>query len=129
MHIKRVDHIVIAVSDMKQSVTFYRDALGLTFLGMSEQGMLASFVAGDQIIKLETTERPGKLMASCPVPGSVDICFELDETLQEIVERLSQLSVKIVDGPVEKQGAHGSMTSVYVRDPDGSLIELSSYNN
>ncbi|MEE1296998.1 MAG: VOC family protein [Bifidobacterium sp.] len=128
MSVPRVDHIVIPVSDLEASITFYRDAVGLNLLDTNKEATLATLRAGEQLVKLETPNRQG-LVAAQVVPGSADLCFQSDTEPEATLARMRSLGVRVVAGPVEKQGPQGVMVSVYVRDPDGSLVEIAHYPN
>ena len=126
MSVVRVDHIVIPVNDLAASIRFYRDAVGLEPVDTNAEGTLATLRAGDQLVKLETPDRSG-LVATCVVTGSADLCFQSDDEPGATLARMRGLGVPIVAGPAEKHGARGVMASVYVRDPDGSLVEIAHY--
>lgn len=122
-----IDHIVVAVSSLETAVPFYRDVAGLELIDAA--GEVATFRCGDQLLKLETPERVGALVAARIVPGSSDLCLEVDAPVQETLARLDKMGINPVAGPVERVGARGPMASVYLRDPDGSLVELCHYRS
>jgi catechol 2,3-dioxygenase-like lactoylglutathione lyase family enzyme len=82
---------------------------------------------GEQKINLHEAGRESEPKARVPAPGGADLCFVVEQSLAEWEEHLSELGVPLVAGPVPRDGALGPMTSIYVRDPDGNLIELASY--
>lgn len=121
-----MDHVVIPVSDLDAALGFYRDVVGLELMEVNGERTLATLRAGDQLVKLETPDRQG-LVAARAVPGSADLCFESNDDPASIVARCRARGVQVVAGPVRKHGAKGGMASVYMRDPDGSLIEIAHY--
>lgn len=119
--------MVVTVTDLDASIAFYRDAVGLDFVERDDGGTLATMRTGDQLVRLQTTERQSPLMARRPVAGSTDMCFSSADDLAVTLARFQARGAEIVAGPVEKHGSRGPMVSVYTRDPDGSLIEVSHY--
>jgi catechol 2,3-dioxygenase-like lactoylglutathione lyase family enzyme len=120
-----LDHCVIAVSDWERSNAFYRDVLGADVI---ERGAGYAYRFGDQQLNLHGPGVQPEPVASDPVrPGNSDLCFRYDGPIDEAVARLRQHGVAIELGPIERAGARGSGTSVYFRDPDGSLLEFISY--
>lgn len=125
MHIDRIDHIVITAFDLERTIDFYSRVLGMepiTFAG-GRRGL----AFGRQKINLHQSGREFEPKALKPVPGSMDLCFITETPLAEVVAELKSNGVAIADGPVAKTGALGPMMSVYFRDPDGNLIEVSNY--
>ena len=125
MKIDRIDHIVITAFDLERTLDFYSRVMGMepiTFAG-GRRGL----AFGRQKINLHQAGREFEPKALKPTPGSMDLCFITETPLEEVIARLRANAVVIVDGPVPKTGALGPMTSVYFRDPDGNLIEVSNY--
>jgi catechol 2,3-dioxygenase-like lactoylglutathione lyase family enzyme len=123
--IDRIDHIVITAFDLERTIDFYSRVLGMepiTFAG-GRRGL----AFGRQKINLHQSGREFEPKALKPVPGSMDLCFITETPLAEVVAELKSNGVAIADGPVAKTGALGPMMSVYFRDPDGNLIEVSNY--
>ena len=123
--IDRIDHIVITAFDVERTLGFYSRVLGMepiTFAG-GRRGL----AFGRQKINLHQAGREFEPKALKPTPGSLDLCFITEAPLEEVIARLKSQGVAIAEGPVPKTGALGPMTSVYFRDPDGNLIEVSSY--
>jgi catechol 2,3-dioxygenase-like lactoylglutathione lyase family enzyme len=126
-HNIRLDHSVIAVSDWDVSNRFYRDVLGAELV---EHGPGPwAYRLGDTQLNVHG---PGvdvsSNVARLPVrPGNSDLCFVWPGAIDEAVEHLGRHGVEVETGPVERLGAQGHGTSVYFRDPDGSLLELISY--
>lgn len=128
MPVRAIDHIVITVSSIAASLPFYRDTLGLEVEGDVGES-LVTLRAGDQLVRLQVPCRPSDLMATRPLAGSSDLCFCTDESLELVRDRWERLGAPLVCGPVQKNGAHGAMTSIYGRDPDGSLVEVCRYGS
>jgi catechol 2,3-dioxygenase-like lactoylglutathione lyase family enzyme len=125
MRIDRIDHIVITAHDVDRTLEFYAKVMGMepiTFAG-GRRGL--SF--GQQKINLHQAGREFEPKALKPVPGSIDLCFITETPLADVIAHLKSHGVAIAQGPVEKTGALGPMMSVYFRDPDGNLIEVSNY--
>ena len=125
MQIDRIDHIVITAHDVERTLDFYSRVLGMepiTFAG-GRRGL----AFGRQKINLHQAGREYEPKALKPVPGSMDLCFITETPLDDVIAQLKQHGVAIAEGPVAKTGALGPMTSVYFRDPDGNLVEVSNY--
>ena len=121
----RLDHVVIAVTDFERSNAFYRDVLGAEIVEID--GRVAYRLGGQQLNVHGPGTRPA-MVARIPVtPGNSDICFEWDGTIDKAVEHLRARGVTVEAGPMTRGGAKGPGTSVYFRDPDGTLLELISY--
>jgi catechol 2,3-dioxygenase-like lactoylglutathione lyase family enzyme len=122
----QLDHCVISVSDRARSNAFYRDVLGAVLVGEAER--IASYRFGGQQLNLHGPGLEPSPVALLPVkPGGSDLCFVWPGPIVAAVEHLSIHGVPIELGPLERPGARGVGTSVYFRDPDGSLLELISY--
>jgi catechol 2,3-dioxygenase-like lactoylglutathione lyase family enzyme len=124
----RLDHVVIAVSDWERSNAFYRDVLRAELVDVGAGRTAYRF--GDQQLNVHGPGvDPSPLVAREPVrPGNSDLCFHWPGPIDEALEHLGGRGVEIEEGPVRKFGARGPGTSVYFRDPDGSLLELISYD-
>ena len=125
MQIDRIDHIVITAFDLERTLDFYQRVLGMepiTFAG-GRRGL----AFGRQKINLHQSGREFEPKALKPTPGSIDLCFITETPLAEVAAHLKGCGVAIAEGPVPKTGAMGPMMSVYFRDPDGNLIEVSNY--
>ncbi len=126
--IDRVDHIVLTTRDLDACVRFYTEVLGMTlekFRTPTEERLALKF--GRQKINLHVWGSEFIPRAHVAVPGSLDLCFISSTSLEKVVEKLGAMNVKIEQGPVDKTGATGPIRSVYVRDPDLNLIEISVY--
>ncbi len=116
---------MIAVSDFARSNAFYRDVLGAEIVEID--GRVAYRLGGQQLNVHGPGTRPA-MVARLPVaPGNSDLCFEWDGSIDEALEHLQARGVRVEAGPMTRGGAKGRGTSVYFRDPDGTLLELISY--
>jgi catechol 2,3-dioxygenase-like lactoylglutathione lyase family enzyme len=125
MRLTRIDHVVLTVADLAATVAFYGRVLGMRHVVTGDRHALHF---GDCKLNLhpEVNDYP-PLKAAVPTLGSEDICLVADGPIEHVVERLEAEGVEIEDGPVARDGALGTMTSVYFRDPDANLIEISVY--
>ena len=124
--IDRIDHIVLTVFDIDRTTDFYSRVLGMepvTFAG-GRRGL----AFGRQKLNLHQAGREYEPKALRPAPGAIDLCFIAATPLGQVIEALRAQKVAIIQGPVAKTGALGSMQSVYFRDPDGNLVEVSNYD-
>ena len=127
-----LDHLVINVADVARTVAWYRTVLGMevsVFDPGEGKPKRTSLLFGSQKINVRpiVTDKVEWFTADHETPGSEDLCFLTASTPDEVVAHLKANDVAIEEGPVDKQGARGTLRSVYCRDPDGSLIEISSY--
>lgn len=126
--IDHVDHIVLTTRDLNACIRFYTDVLGMKlerFRTPTEERLALNF--GAQKINLHEWGKEFSPRAHVAVPGSLDLCFIAAVPLHKVIEKLKTESIPILEGPVRKTGALGPMQSVYVRDPDLNLIEISEY--
>ncbi len=121
--IDHLDHLVLTTRDREACVRFYTEVLGMTLETFGE-GRVA-FRFGNQKVNLHEYGRELEPKAHLPVPGSRDLCFISSVPLDEVQRRLRAAGVEIVEGPVTRTGAVTRLRSVYVRDPDLNLIEIS----
>jgi len=124
--IDRVDHIVLTTRDKDACIRFYAGMLGMKLESFSENRLALHF--GSQKINLHEWGKEFTPRAHVAVPGSLDLCFIASTSLENVIEKLQASNIKIIEGPVMKTGAKGPMRSVYVRDPDLNLVEISVYN-
>lgn len=130
MEIVNLDHFVLSVADLDQSIHFYRDIVELPLIKLQSSRYEATFQCGDSLLKLRLASNPANaIVARHLVPGAFDFCFECQEAPAAIQKDLLSKGVKIIKGPVTRNGSQGQMTSFYVRDPDGNLVEFSTYQN
>jgi catechol 2,3-dioxygenase-like lactoylglutathione lyase family enzyme len=125
MNIDRLDHLVLTVADIEKTIRFYVDVLGMEEVGFGE-GRKA-LVFGRQKINLHPRGAEVKPNAFAATPGSADLCFIATTSLSQVADELRAHGVAVELGPVERTGATGRMQSIYVRDPDRNLIEISNY--
>ena len=124
MTLEKLDHLVLPVSDIDAIATFYT-----TYLRMEKRIFGDNRVAlhfGDQKINLHPAGWDYEPKARVSIAGSADLCFIVSERVESLQTKLVQLGVDIIEGPVERTGATGRLRSIYIRDPDGNLIELSN---
>jgi catechol 2,3-dioxygenase-like lactoylglutathione lyase family enzyme len=125
MHLQRIDHVVFTVQDIDATCDFYARALGMEVVTFGA-GRKALQI-GQCRINLHQYGREFEPKAKHPAPGTQDICLVTDTSIPEVVQRLHNLGVEIVEGPAPRTGAIGAMESVYIRDPDGNLVEIAHY--
>ena|SRR5688572_14731962 len=118
-----VDHIVLTTRDLDRCVDFYTRVLGMTLERYGEGRLALRF--GPHKFNVHPPGFDASIKARVPTPGSLDLCFLAQQPLEAIVARLSACNVPIEEGPVVRTGARFPIRSVYVRDPDGNLIEIS----
>jgi catechol 2,3-dioxygenase-like lactoylglutathione lyase family enzyme len=126
--IDRVDHIVLTTRDLDACVRFYTEVLGMElvrFRTPKEERLALSF--GRQKINLHVWGKEFVPRAHVAVPGSLDLCFIASVSLEEVTDTLKRKNIPLLEGPVDKTGATGPIRSVYVRDPDLNLVEISVY--
>lgn len=122
LRIDRLDHLVLTVRDIEATCAFYEQVLGMARETFAEGRTALTF--GRQKINLHPAGREYEPKARRPTPGSGDLCFIADGPIEAIVAHLRAADVAIEEGPVPRTGAVGPLTSVYLRDPDGNLIEV-----
>jgi len=121
----QLDHCVIHVSDWTRSNAFYRDVLGAEVV-VRESGFAYRF--GDKQLNVHGEGvRPAEVARLPVMPGNSDLCFEWDGPIVDAVAHLARHKIAVEAGPMQRSGAKGHGTSVYFRDPDGSLMEFISY--
>jgi len=124
----RLDHSVIHVSDWERSNSFYARVLGAELIE-SHGGPARQYRLGDgtQLNVHGPGSSPQPVAAAPPGPGGADLCFAWEAPIEEAIAHLEECGVEVEEGPVTRVGARGPGTSLYFRDPDGSLLELISY--
>jgi len=125
--IERLDHLVLTVADIEATVAFYECALNMRRERFGEGRVALRF--GDQKLNLHQAGRELDPKALRPTPGSADLCFIATLPLQTIQAALARANVTVEEGPVPRTGALGPIRSLYFRDPDGNLLEVSVYDN
>ena len=124
MTLEKLDHFVLAVSDIDAIATFYTTYLGMEKRIFGEGRVALHF--GDQKINLHPAGWDYEPKARISIAGSADLCFIVSERVESLQTKFVHWGVKIVEGPVVRTGATGHLRSIYIRDPDGNLIELSN---
>ena len=127
MKMRRIDHIVLTVSNLEESMRFYHEVFDMPVIDQQSNDDVITLRCGHQLIRLQKVDRPTKLVANHPTVGSADLCLVAGDKVDDILHHFNSYYVDVVEGPVEKQGSEGAMTSIYVRDPDKNLIEVSVY--
>jgi catechol 2,3-dioxygenase-like lactoylglutathione lyase family enzyme len=127
MNIDRIDHIVLTVRDIDATCTFYSRVLGMVVTTFG--GGRKALVFGGQKINLHQAGREFEPKARAPTPGSADFCLISAIPLSQVIAHLTRCDVAIIEGPVPKTGARGPIQSVYFRDPDFNLVEVSTYES
>jgi catechol 2,3-dioxygenase-like lactoylglutathione lyase family enzyme len=122
--VRRIDHVVLTVTDIERTIAFYERVLGMTAISFA--GGRRALAFGDQKLNLHQAGREFEPKARSPLPGAIDICLTTDVPLADVAAHLRKCSVDIELGPVDKIGARRPLRSLYFRDPDGNLIEVSN---
>ena len=122
--IDHLDHLVLTVADIDATVAFYSSALGMEVVTFGNRKALRF---GEQKINLHQAGNEFEPKAAHPTPGSGDLCFITKTPIEEVISHLKALHHAIEDRPVERTGALGTIRSIYLRDPDFNLIEISNY--
>ena len=127
--IDHIDHVVLTTRDLTSCLHFYSEILGMKiekFQTPTAQRLALKF--GNQKINLHEWGREFTPRAHIAAPGTLDLCFIASVSLDDVVQKLQKNNITIIEGPVMKTGANGPIRSVYVRDPDLNLVEISVYN-
>lgn len=125
MRIDRLDHLVLTVADLGRTIDFYAGVLGMEEVTFGDGRKALAFGTGK--MNLHEAGHEFEPKARHALPGSADLCFITEDPLDHVIATLVKHGVAIVEGPVERTGAMGTIRSVYVRDPDGNLVEISNY--
>ena len=125
MRIDRLDHLVLTVADIDATVAFYTRVLGMEAVTFGAGRTALAF--GRSKINLHRAGHEFEPKASRPTPGSADLCLIAAGPLEQVIEDLAAHGIPVEEGPVERTGATGPILSVYFRDPDQNLIEVSTY--
>jgi catechol 2,3-dioxygenase-like lactoylglutathione lyase family enzyme len=126
VRIDRLDRLVLTVADLDATIEFYAGVLGMTDIVFGDGRHALTF--GASKINLHQAGHEFEPKALHPEPGSADLCFVVEEPIEAVLEILTSAGVPIEEGPVDRTGATGPIHSLYVRDPDQNLIELSNYH-
>ena len=130
MKLEKIDHVVITVKDLNKTIDFYTNILGMKlekFLSSLNNNKIRYAVSfGSQKINIHEEKKPIKPNALNPCSGSMDICFISKNKINDWVHHLVKKGINIEIGPEKKTGALGPILSIYIRDPDFNLIEISN---
>ncbi len=127
LNINRIDHLVLTVKDIDETVRFYTSVMGMEKIEFGQGRIALAF--GQQKINLHQLGNEFEPKAQHVGAGSADLCFIIDTPIQQAIDDLAAKGIKILEGPVYRTGALGNIISAYFRDPDGNLIEVSNYVN
>jgi catechol 2,3-dioxygenase-like lactoylglutathione lyase family enzyme len=125
--IDHIDHVVLTTRDLPACTHFYCEILGMKKEQFGQDRIAFRF--GGQKINIHEWGREFTPRAHVAAPGTLDLCFIASISLEEVISRLGKAQIRILEGPVAKTGANGPIRSVYVRDPDLNLVEISVYNS
>lgn len=125
MNVDRLDHFVLTVRSIENTVRFYKTVMGMERVEFGDGRVALSF--GNQKINLHELGNEFEPKALNVKDGSADLCFIIDTFIEDVISELKELGVSVIEGPVERTGATGKIISAYFRDPDGNLIEVSNY--
>ena len=123
--INHIDHLVLTTTNQELCIDFYTRVLKMNLITFGEQRYAIQF--GQQKINIHQYGQEFEPKAHLPVPGSLDLCFISDIPLEQVIEHIQNQKVTIIDGPIKRTGAMGDILSIYIRDPDLNLIEISNY--
>ena len=121
--IRTFDHVVLTTSDLDRCLDFYTRALGMAVERYGQNRIALRF--GNHKFNVHPPGFDAGIKARVPTPGSLDMCFLADGPLEDVIVQLKRHNIPIEEGPVVRTGARFPIRSVYVRDPDGNLIEIS----
>jgi catechol 2,3-dioxygenase-like lactoylglutathione lyase family enzyme len=124
--IDHIDHVVLTVQDIEVTCAFYSKVLGMKIVPFGAGRIALAF--GNQKINLHQAGREFEPKAKRPTPGSADICLIAGVPLTQVIAHLDACHISIIEGPTPRTGATGSIQSIYFRDPDSNLIEVSTYD-
>jgi catechol 2,3-dioxygenase-like lactoylglutathione lyase family enzyme len=125
MTINRLDHLVLTVINIEAACYFYSSIMGMDIVTFGNGRKALQF--GNQKINLHQVGKEFEPKADKPAPGSADLCFIADTSVEIILDELHDKHIEIIEGIVERTGATGTIRSIYFRDPDQNLIEVSNY--
>jgi len=124
MEIQQIDHLVLTVRNIAATCGFYSQVLGMEVIVFADERKALRF--GQQKINLHEQGKEFEPKALVPTPGSTDLCFLTRVPLAQVIQHIRSCGVQIIEGPVRRTGAIGPIESIYLRDPDGNLLEISN---
>lgn len=127
MQVDRIDHLVLTVKNIELTVNFYQSVMGMKKEVFGQSRVALTF--GNQKINLHQLGKEFEPKARNVNSGSADLCFIINTPIDKAIGHLNDCGVAVIEGPVNRTGATGNIESVYFRDPDGNLIEVSNYLN
>jgi catechol 2,3-dioxygenase-like lactoylglutathione lyase family enzyme len=125
MKIDSLDHLVLTVKDIEASCAFYSQVLGMETVTFGQGRKALTY--GTQKINLHEHGKEFEPKAERPIPGSADLCFITSVPLGDVISHFEHLGISVLEGPIQRTGAVGPIMSIYIRDPDLNLIEISNY--
>lgn len=127
MKVESIDHVVLTVQNIESTCAFYSQVLGMEVMtfGAGRKALLF----GAQKINLHEYGNEFEPKAKAPTPGAADLCFVTTVPMTQVMNHLRSNDIEVLEGPVQRTGAKGPITSAYFRDPDGNLIEVSNYGS
>lgn len=125
IRIDSLDHLVLTVKDISRTCSFYRQVLGMQEISFGGDRKALKF--GNHKINVHEYGKEIEPKAEHPMPGSADLCFITPTPIEDVEKHIRTCGINIVEGPVRRAGAKGTILSIYLRDPDGNLIELSNF--
>ncbi|WP_290702239.1 VOC family protein [Amphritea sp.] len=127
MKVERLDHLVLTVRDINTTIEFYTSVMGMKKITFGDDRVALTF--GNQKINLHQKGNEFEPKAGTVQTGSADLCFIIDQPVTEAIKHLKKHKLTVIEGPVQRTGATGKISSLYFRDPDKNLIEISNYIN
>ena len=124
--IRALDHLVLTVRDLEATIRFYRDGLKMEVRRFGDDGERVALYFGAQKINLHEQGKEFEPKAERPTPGSADLCFLTDRPVAELKAELEAAGLRLIEGPIERSGAVAPILSIYLRDPDGNLVEIAN---
>lgn len=124
MQLESIDHVVLTVRDIPASIAFYTRVLGMREVNFGSNRTALAF--GQCKLNLHQAGQAFEPKAAHPVPGAIDICLLTHTPMETVIQHLADQQVALESAPIQRTGARGPLLSIYVRDPDGNLIELSN---
>jgi len=124
MKIQSLDHLVLTVNNIEDSIHFYCEILGMQHIQFADNRHALKY--GEQKINLHQKDKIFQPASESPTPGSADLCFIVSTPVNQIISELNENGIDLIEGPLERTGATGNILSVYIRDPDMNLLELSN---
>lgn len=128
MQVSSLDHLVLTVADIEASVAFYTRVLGMEAIQFQPKDGSTRWALGFGAQKINLHQAGAEFAPHAHIPqaGSADLCFLSDQAIDHWLDHLGTLNIPIIEGPIARTGATGPILSIYIRDPDGNLIEISN---